>query len=78
MTYCYKYNKSICSTVLNYNKLVTELDIGTTIPGSWECKESKYCYKSAGHVITWDLKISLIQEFGLLYVKHLNTGFIHQ
>ena len=31
---CYKYNKPICSTVLNYNKLVTELDIETTIPAS--------------------------------------------
>ena len=24
---CYKYNKPICSTVFNYNKLITELDI---------------------------------------------------
>ena len=31
---CYKYNKPIRSTVLNYNKLVTELDIETTIPDS--------------------------------------------
>ena len=31
---CYKYNKPICSTVFNYNKLVTELDIETTIPDS--------------------------------------------
>ena len=36
---CYKYNTSIRSTVLNYNKLVTELDIGTTIPDSWDCKD---------------------------------------
>ena len=34
--FCYKYNKSIrtCSTILNYNKLVTELDIETTIRDS--------------------------------------------
>ena len=29
---CYKYNKPICSTVFNYNKLVTELDIKNSIP----------------------------------------------
>ena len=31
---CYKYNKPIRSTVLNYNKLVTELDIKNYIPDS--------------------------------------------
>ena len=31
---CYKYNKPICSTVFNYNKLVTELDIEHSIPDS--------------------------------------------
>ena len=31
---CFKYNKTIHSTVFNYNKLVTELDIETTIPDS--------------------------------------------
>ena len=31
---CYKYNKPIRSTVFNYNKLVTELDIQTSIPDS--------------------------------------------
>ena len=31
---CYKYNKSIRSTVFNYNKLVTELDIENSIPDS--------------------------------------------
>ena len=31
---CYKYNKPIRSTVFNYNKLVTELDIETSIPDS--------------------------------------------
>ena len=31
---CYKYNKPICSTVFNYNKLVTELDIENYIPDS--------------------------------------------
>ena len=31
---CYKYNKPICSTVFNYNKLVTEVDIENSIPDS--------------------------------------------
>ena len=31
---CYKYNKSIPSTVFNYNKLATELDIENSIPDS--------------------------------------------
>ena len=48
-----KYNKPICSTVLNYNKLVSELDIESFIQNSIECKESKYCYQPAGH---WGFK----------------------
>ena len=28
---CYQYNKPICSTVFNYNKLVTDLDIENSI-----------------------------------------------
>ena len=31
---CYKYEKPIGRTVLNYNKLVTELDIENYIPDS--------------------------------------------
>ena len=31
---CYKYNKPILSTVFNYNKLVTELDIENSISDS--------------------------------------------
>ena len=44
---CYKYNKPIRSTVFNYNKLVTELDIENSIP----------CYQPTGHIVTGDLKI---------------------
>ena len=50
------YNKPIRSTVLNYKKVENELDFETTIPDSLECKESKYCYQPAGHIITGDLK----------------------
>ena len=54
---CYKYNKPIRSTVLNYNKFVTELYIESTISDSIDCKDSKYCYQPAGHIVTGDLKI---------------------
>ena len=53
----YKYNKPIRSTVFNYNKLVTELDIENSIPDSCDCKDSKYCYQPACHIVTGDLKI---------------------
>ena len=31
---CYKYNKPICNTILKFNKLVSDLDIETSSPGS--------------------------------------------
>ena len=51
------YSKPIHSTVFNYNKLVTELDIENSTPDSCACKDSKYCYQPAGHIVTGDLKI---------------------
>ena len=42
---CYKYNKSIHSTVFNFNKLVTEPDIENSIPDSSDCEDSKYYYQ---------------------------------
>ena len=54
---CYKYNKPSRSTVFNYNKLVTELDIENSIPDSWDCKDSTYCYRPSGHIVTGDLNI---------------------
>ena len=51
---CSKYNKSIRNTVFNDNKLVTELEIENSIPDSWDCKDSKYCYQPAGHIVTGD------------------------
>ena len=54
---CYKYNKPIRNTTLNFNKLVSDLDIETSSPDSWECKESQFCYQPAGHIIIRNLKI---------------------
>ena len=53
---CYKYNKPIRSIILNYSKLVTELDIENSIPDSCDCNDSKYCYQPDGHIVTGDLK----------------------
>ena len=31
---CYKYNKSIRSTIFNFNKIVTDIDIDSNTPNS--------------------------------------------
>ena len=49
---CYKYNIPIRNTILNFNKLVSDLDIETSYPDSWDCKDSKFCYQPAGHIVT--------------------------
>ena len=54
---CYKYNKSIRNTILNFNILVSDLDIETSSPDSWDCKDSKFCYQSMNHIVTGNLKI---------------------
>ena len=54
---CYKYNKPIRNTIFNFNKLVSDLDIETSSPDSWDCKNSKFCYQPAGHIVTGNLKI---------------------
>ena len=54
---CYKYNKSIRNTILNFNKLVFDLDIETSSPDSWDGKDSKFCYQPAGLIVTGNLKI---------------------
>ena len=54
---CYKYNKLIRNTVFNFNKLVSDLDIHANTPESWDCKDSKFIYPAAGHIMTGNLKI---------------------
>ena len=54
---CYKYNKPIRSIIFNSNKLVSDLDIDTSTPDAWDCKDSVYCYPTADHIITGNLKI---------------------
>ena len=54
---CYKYNKPIRNTVFNFNKPVSDLDIHANTPESWDCKDSKFMYPAAGHIMTGNLKI---------------------
>ena len=54
---CYKFNKPIRNTILNFNELVSDYDIETSSPYSWDCKNSKFCYQTSGHIITGNLKI---------------------
>ena len=73
---CYKYNKPIRNTILNFNKLVSDLDIETSFPDSWECKDSKFCYQPACHIITGNLKIIVTLESVQSFLKDLNTDFL--
>ena len=54
---CYKYSKPIRGAIFNFNKLVSDLDIETCNPDSCDCKDSKYVYPAAGHVIMGNLRI---------------------
>ena len=54
---CYKYNKPIRSTIFNVNIIVTDIDIDSNAPGSWDCINSNYLYPSAGHVITCNINV---------------------
>ena len=54
---CYKYNKPIRNTVFNFKKLVSDLDIHANTPESRDCKDAKFMYPLAGHIMTGNLKI---------------------
>jgi hypothetical protein len=54
---CYKYNKPIRSIILNYNKIVSDLNIDINITDSCDCSSSKFCYSPVGHVITGNFDI---------------------
>ena len=43
--------------ISNFNKLVFHFDNDANTPDSWECKDSKFIFPSAGHVVTGNLKI---------------------
>ena len=54
---CYKYNKPIRSTTLNFNKIVTDMNIDSSTPDSWDCQNSNYLYPPAGQVSTGNLNV---------------------
>ena len=58
----YKYNKHIRNTILNFNKLFSDLDIETSSPNSWDCKDSNFFYQPAGQIVTGNLKIITVHE----------------
>ena len=73
---CHKYNKPIRNTILNFNKLVSDLDIETSLPDSWESKDSKFCYQPAGHIITGNLKIISASRIRSIIPKVLSIDFL--
>ena len=50
---CYKYNKPIRNTLLNFNKLVSDLDLETSSPDSWDCIDSKILLSTSGSYCHW-------------------------
>ena len=54
---CNKYISAIRNTILNFNKFVSDLDIETSSSDSWDCKDSKFCYQPAAHIVIGNLKI---------------------
>ena len=55
---CYKYNKPICNTIPNFNKLVSILIlILKVVPLILQIVDSKLCYQPAGHIVTGNLRI---------------------
>ena len=63
---CYKYNNPIRNTEFNFNKLVSDLDIHANTPETWDCKDSKFMYPAAGHIMTWNLK--MISDSRIRYI----------
>jgi len=49
---CYKHCTPIRNLVVNYNKIVADLNINDNMPDTWDCATSKFCYTPAVHVIT--------------------------
>ena len=54
---CCRCSRPVRGAVLNVNMLVSDLDLETSSPDSWDCKDSKFCYQPAGHVVAGGLKI---------------------
>ena len=68
---CYKYIKLIPSTIFNFNKNVTDININSNTPDSCDCPNSNYLYPPEGHVLMSFLSL----EFAILFLKILNIDF---
>ena len=66
---CYKYNTPNRNTILNFNKLVSDLDIETSSPDSWACKGSKFVINQRVilSLVTWRLRICSVISKGPKY-----------
>ena len=54
---CYKCYKPIRSIILNFNTIVTDINIDSNTPDSKDCHHSNYLHPPAGHVITGNLNV---------------------
>ena len=64
---CYKkYNKPNRSSIFNFKKNVTDINIDSNTPDSSDCQNSNYLYPPAGHVITGNLNV--IPDSRVLYI----------
>ena len=66
---CYKYKKPVRNIIFNYNKIVSDLDVNINTPNVCECKDSKFCYSEAGHIITGNFDIVKDKRIRNLFLK---------
>ena len=55
-TICFQYKRPIRNIIFNYNKVTSNISDSALLP-SCNCKNSKFIYKPAGHIITGDLNV---------------------
>ena len=72
---CYKYNDPIHNTILNFNKVVSDLDIETSVTDYLDCKDSKFCYQPADHIVTGNLRIITDSQSRSVISKAPKYGF---
>ena len=55
----YEYTSTVASKIFNFAPGLSNLNVSEYLshPQTCQCKESKFCYESHGHVITGDLRV---------------------
>ena len=56
----------LLTSIFNFNKIVTDINIDSNTPDSWDCQNANYLYPPAGHVITGNLNV--IPDYGVRYI----------